>query len=49
MEEEGTFDQLFDETLGVGNVMYDNDNIAIIKLEKLTRDVLKQVSTWKDW
>ena len=49
VEEEGTFVQLFDETFGVGNVIYDNDNIAIIKLEKFTSDVFTPVSTWEDW
>ena len=49
VEGEGTFIQLFDETFGVGNIVYNKDNIAIIKIEKFTKDVFTPVSSWQDW
>ena len=35
VEGEGTFVQLFDETFGVGEIVYNKDNIAIIKIKYL--------------
>ena len=49
VEGEGTFIQLFDETFGVGDIVYNKDNIAIIKIEKFTKDVFTPVSSWQDW
>ena len=49
VEGEGTFVQLFDETFGVGDVVYNKDNIAIIKIKKFTKDVFTPVSSWQDW
>jgi len=49
VEGEGTFIQLFDETFGVGDIVYNKDNIAIIKIQKFTKDVFTPVSSWQDW
>ena len=49
VEGEGTFVQLFDETFGVGEIVYNKDNIAIIKIKKFTKDVFTPVSSWEDW
>ena len=49
IEGEGTFIQLFDETFGVGKIIYNKDDIAIVKIEKYTKDVFTPVSSWEDW
>ena len=49
VEGEGTFVQLFDETFGVGDIVYNKNDIAIIKIKKFTKDVFTPVSSWQDW
>ena len=49
VEGEGTFVQLFDETFGVGDIVYNKNDIAIIKIKKYTKDVFTPVSSWQDW
>ena len=49
VEGEGTFIQLFDETFGVGDIVYNKNDIAIIKIKKYTKDVFTPVSSWQDW
>ena len=49
VEGEGTFVQLFDETFGVGDIVYKKDNIAIIKIKKFTKDLFTPVKSWQDW